>query len=61
MVYGPRLVVKFSSVETQPESAYVIFEDDAHVYTCDVGKGCYIERYLDWYFIIKPFLDSFEG
>ena len=26
-----------------------------------MGKGCYIENYLDWYCIVKPFLDSYEG
>ena len=39
----------------------MIFEDDTHADTCAVVKGCYIKHYLDWYCIVKPFLDLYEG
>ena len=61
MVYGPRLIVKIYSVDTQTERVEVQFKDDTHIYTCFVGKYCYTEPYLDWYCIVKPFLDSYEG
>ena len=60
MVSGTRIIEKGSSVETQPERGEVQFEDDTNADTCDVGKGCYIEHYLDRYCIVKPFLDSYE-
>ena len=56
-----RMIGKVSSLETQPERADVQFEDDTHTDTCAMGKGCYIEHYLDRCFIFKPFLDFYEG
>ena len=60
MVYGPRLIVKIYSVDTQTERVEVQFNDDTHAYMCYVGKYCYIKHYLDQYCIIKPFLDLYE-
>ena len=37
------------------------FEDENHADTYAVGKGLYTEHYLYWYFIVKPFLDLYEG
>ena len=56
-----RFIGKVLSVERQLEHADVQFEDDTHTYTYAVGKGFYKEHYLDQYFIVKPFLDSYEG
>ena len=61
MVSGPRLIEKLLSVDTEPEREEVQLEDDTHAYTCAVGKGCYIEHYLDRYWIVKPFLYLYEG
>ena len=61
MVSGTRLIGKVSSVETQPEHAEVLFEDDTHSDTFALVKGCYIEHYLDRYCIVKTFMDLYEG
>ena len=37
------------------------FEDGTHTDTCTLGKGCYTEHYLDWYYIVNPFLDLYKS
>ena len=54
MVSSPKLVGKVSSLETQPENAEV-----QHADTCADGKTCYIEHYLDQYYIVDLFLDLY--
>ena len=59
MISGLRILEKVSSVDSKLKCAEVRFKDDTHKETCDVVKGFYIEHYLDRYFIVKNFLDSY--